>query len=88
MLAALPASWRAALHCAALQAEWTVFVNGSDWCVRVEEGGLWAAARRTIVSASGVLLPAPPATSAYGPHARLQRALVMPWSPARLWHPR
>ena len=33
------------------------------------------------------LLPAPPAASAFEPNCDLQPALVVPWSPARLWHP-
>ena len=88
MLAALPASWQAALQRAAPQAQLMVSADSSHqrmWrreaCGRLQVTHL--------ASANCALLPAPPALLACGqPHACLQPALVMPWSPARRWHPR
>lgn len=83
----LPASWRAALQCVAAQAEWMVWMDSLDrrtW--RREAGERLHVAH--VASASGALLHAPPAAEACGPNACLQPALVMPWSPARLWQPR
>ena len=40
-----------------------------------------------LASPTGLLLPAPAAPLGE-PHAGPQPALVMPWSPARMWHPR
>ena len=83
--AGLPPYWPHYRPASGPQGGWSQWDSSDQRVWRWEVGGQLQVAH--VASASGALLPAPPATSVYGPHACLQPALVMPWYPARLWHP-